>query len=107
MARTYRFNKGKDAWRMNDSWILRDWKYSRFGTSGWIDPQSVEGKKLIAMYHSDRKHGVMVWNGPSWFHRMRSQKPHRTRAKRELHKFKIDPEHEVIIENKPPRQYWW
>ena len=101
MARTYRFNKGKDAWRMEDSWILRDWKID------YIDRNSIEGKKRLALYHSDKKKGVMIWNGPSWFHRVFSQKHHSTRAKKELHKFKRNPEHEVIVENKPPRQYWW
>ena len=48
----------------------------------------------------------MIANGPSWFHRMFSQKPHRMRAKKEIHKFLRDAEHEVII-SKPPQIYWW
>lgn len=115
MSRTYRFNKGKDKYRVKDSWLLNSWERQTFdGVHEWtqwvdvsIDPKSDEGKRRLARFHSDRKYHVVVWNGPGWFNRLFSQKPHRTRAKKELHKFVRNPDHEVIIEGKPPRQYWW
>lgn len=117
MSRTYRFRKGKDQYLIDDQRVLTDFTYiereNRFGYS-WreycrvkIDPDSVEGNKLLSKFHSDRKHHVMIWKGPSWFNRLFSQKPYRTRSKEEIHKFLRNPEHEVIIENKPPREYWW
>jgi len=116
MSRTYRFNKGKDRYLVEDSWILKEHKYVwkelcdgyvwRKWSTIHIDPKSEEGKKRLARFHSDAKKGVMIWNGPSWFNKLFSQKPHRMDAKKELHKFKINPEHEVII-SKPHRVYWW
>jgi hypothetical protein len=111
MSRTYRFNKGKDSYLVDKSWILKDyvsddafgWRKSR---KNFTDPKSVEGKVRLARFHSDMKYGVMIGNGPSWFNRLFAQKPHRQNARRELHKFNRNPDHEVII-CKPSQIYWW
>lgn len=73
---------------------------------GRANPNSKVGKKRLARLHSDVKFSVTNWKGPSWFHNMFSQKPHRTKARAELRKFLENPEHEVILESKPPRVYW-
>lgn len=115
MSRTYRF-KGEDKYRIIDSWVLEEYEYVwidkgngyqwREWTTVHIDQNSKEGKKRLARFHSDKKRHVMVWNAPGWFNRLFSQKPHRMAAKKELHKFKLDPEHEVII-SKPHQEYYW
>lgn len=117
MSRTYRFRKGKDRYLIEDQRLFTDWGKVEFEDRNgqtWeyfgcyrLDPKSKEGRKALAQFHSDKKDRVMIWNGPSWYHREFSQKPYRTRAKKEIFRFFKNPEYEVIIENKPPREYWW
>jgi len=104
MSRTYRFKKHR--WLEAD--VLRElvrtapyrWAYQR------IDAHSKEGRKKLAEFHSDKKDHWMNYRGPSWFHREFSQKPYKVRARRELHRYQRDPDHEVMIESKPRREYW-
>ena len=116
MSRTYRFKKSKDAYRIKDSWILSEYVFEicsdgKFEWKHWFDrrinPKSKEGKKRLAQFHSDSKNKVMLWDGPSWFHRLFAQKPYRQRAHTELYKFVRNEDHEVIIESKPYRKYWY
>ena len=108
MSRTYRLKNHHE--EKEALWYSG---YNYYGEGEWewvreyVGAHSKEGKRRIAEFHSDAKKRIMIWHGPSWFHRLYSQKPYRTRARRELHKFMRNPDHEVIIENKPPREYWW
>lgn len=105
MSRTYRFRK-------NSSWLEADAmsELVRVGPWQWhvapIDRLSARGQKRLAKFHSDKKHHWMNWRGPSWFHNTYSQRPHRRRSRREIQKYLLDPEHEVIIESMPHREYW-
>lgn len=82
-------------------------------------------KKELALCYSDKMRGVMRLKGPSWFHNLSSQRPHRRKAKREIYKFMKsfdfnkynlddvndcflgEDYHHVIIESKPHREYWY
>lgn len=104
MSRTYRFKK--DTY-MNEG-ILSDWVIN--GGFFWIrflhDPESKEGKKRLAKFHSDCKRGFYNYVGPGWFHNMYSQRPYRRNAKKQIQLFMRDEDFEVQILNKPKREYW-
>lgn len=71
----------------------------------YIDPKSKEGKKRIAKFHSDAGH----WHskgGPSWWICQYMQRPYRRDAKRQIQKALNDDNYEVIIQDKPKRDYW-
>lgn len=110
MSRTFR--------RINETqehyWILRNWdlwfkdtevrgcansKYYQ------LDPKSKEGKEALAKYHSD-KYRSFKEPGPAWYRHMWVEKPQRREVKRQLNKFMLDEEFEVILESKPPLPYW-
>lgn len=104
MSNTKRFKKA--SWLEAD--VLRE--LVKVGPCCWIyvpiDRHSEQGRKMLARFHSDKKDYWMNWRGPSWFHNTFSQRPHRRKAKRELQKYLFDPEHEVMIEDMPYREYW-
>jgi hypothetical protein len=111
MSRTYRRKNG-DPQELD--WVLTKtewtWRYWADG-SMWrewrkihIDPKSPEGKKALNRYHSDGSKAY--WRGPMWFHKEYAQVPYRVRAKNEIHKYMRNPDYEVIIEDKPHREYW-
>lgn len=102
MSRTYRFKKATP----NELGLSKTWFYFSFKKDRKddfniylnfslkynpnlinIDPFSKEGKKKIALLFSDKKKGVMIGNGPSWFNNLMSQRPHRSDAKSQLDKF--------------------
>ena len=115
MSRTFRRKQGH-GWSYGDYSLrdaLTDRDYIRYEYGEWwrycwfnviIDPKSKEGKKRIAKFHSDAT--TVTQNGPAWFITMQ-QRCYRRNAKRELHKFFQDEEHEVIIADKPKLEYWW
>ena len=104
MSKTKRFKKHQ--WMQAD--VLRE--IVRVRPFHWefvpIERSSAQGRKKLARFQSDAKKYWMNWRGPAWFHNTFSQRPHRRRASAELKKFMQDPEHEVMIENKPRRLYW-
>lgn len=105
MSRTYRFKK--DKWRIKYDRVLEDcyWGYS----PRWVrlDPNSEEAKQRLAEFHSDAKKHTMRWNGPSWFHNFYAQRPYRMAAKRELYNFTKYDDYEVLILDKPKRQWYY
>ena len=109
MSRTKRFKH--DKWLIEENSVLTEWiwehEWVRQGSRVRIDPNSVEGRKRLAKMHSDAKRGVMRWRGPGWFVHEYHQVPYRQRARRELHKFMMDPEYEVQLESKPHLTYWY
>lgn len=136
MSRTYRLIKESPKALGLGSWIMFDWKSFKD-----INPYSKEGKKRIAKFFRDGTPSLMRVHGPSWFHNMTSQRPHRRKSKTELKKFKqsfeieclydfrkhqyfaaydyseyswwidqfnpLDDVYEVMIPNKPRREYWY
>lgn len=66
MARTTRRRD-----KSNYSWILSDWvKVNGFYQYVSINKNSEEGKKLLALYHSDHGHGRYGYNtAPHWYRR--------------------------------------
>ena len=119
MSKTYRFLKVKNVCSQLgiSSYIYSSWKDRKNNIfhNSKINPFSQKGKKKLAMIFSDKKEGVMLLNGPSWFHNQFSQRPHRAKSIQEINKFiksymsTKDQEqlYEVIIENKPKRKYWY
>lgn len=109
MSRTYRQLKGDPYWKRwaLDYELIRVSDYKFFC---WIirrvDKNTKEYKKALAKFHSDA--GVVTFKepGPSWFRNLYSERPQRRKAKRELKKFMLDNEYEVILNNKEPLQYW-
>ena len=104
MSKTKRFRKAR--------WIEADVMRELVRVQKWVwvhvpvDRNSEAGRRRLARFHSDKKQYWMNYRGPSWFRREFAQKPYKVRARRELNKFLRDPDHEVIIENKPHVPYW-
>jgi len=115
MSRTYRIN-GKDQYRFAESGILEKREYVSVSDNKYcwyehkithIDPRSKEGKCLIAKCRAKPKAHMMIWHGPSWFHRLYTQRPYRRRCKTALHNFVKLTDYEVQLESKPHRDYWY
>ena len=104
MSRTYRFKK--DPYLIKDRGVLSETNF-RFGGHIQHEPNSKEGCQRLARFHSDAKRYVMIWNGPSWWHKMTSQVPYRVRARNQINKFMRGQEEDVIIESYPHREYYW
>lgn len=111
MSRTYRFlNSTPTELGLSANWMFYDWK-----TGMYFNSFSQLARKKIALLYSDKKDGVRRLKGPSWYHKLTAQKPHRSKAKKQIYLFiksfkdnlTIDDCHEVIIENKPKRDYWY
>lgn len=112
MSRTYRFRKSKKD-LVHSSWVLTKWEDIRDAESRYrycikvsIDRKSVEGKKKLALFHSDKQKGFYNGRGPNWFFTEYCQKPYRANAREQLHKAMKDPEYEVMLLSKPKRIYW-
>lgn len=106
MSRTYRL---KEKYLVDDNRVLEYWD-RRERWPDWklveLDPNSEEGKKRLAKFHSDAKYYFHNWRGPNWFHNMYAQKPYRRNCKRQIQKAMNDPDYEVQIRRKPYREYW-
>jgi hypothetical protein len=100
MSKTFRRKQTRDDLR----WVLREYVHRAPDRS--IHPHSKEGKKLLARYHADM--GTNLWRepGPSWFRNITVQRPLRREGSRQLKKYLLNPETEVILDAKPPLVYW-
>ncbi len=100
MSKTFRRKQPRDDY----SWVLSAYVYR--GPDRRIDPRSKEGKYELARYHSDM--GTNLWRepGPSWYRTITRQRPLRREGARQLKKYLLNPEMEVIIEEMPPLEYW-
>lgn len=112
MSRTYRFRKSKKD-LVNDNWVLKKWEDIRdaegrylYCIKVFIDPKSIEGKKRLALFHSDKQMGFYNGRGPNWFYTEFCQRPYRANARTKLRKVLLDPEYEVVLQSKPKRDYW-
>ena len=105
MSRTYRCKK--DPYLIRENRILMNYEWIGFRIyRSDIDPNSKEGKKALARFHSDAKHFLYEWKGPNWFHNMYAQRPYRRDCKKQIKKFMRNPDYEIQIRNKPYREYW-
>lgn len=107
MSRTYRRKKGHD----QSEWETSYWVYEN---SGWLPrtlyrlphpKDSKEYKKGKARYHSDALRQFKE-PGPAWFRNLFVERPQRREAKRQLRKFMLDQDYEVILNGKDPLVYW-
>jgi len=90
----------KFVWRdLGDGYQWREWVDIK------IDPKSKEGKKRIAKFHSDAS-----WHynrkGKGWWRNYYLQRPYRRDAERQIQKAMMDDDFEVIIRDKPARNWW-
>lgn len=108
MSRTYR-RKGGD----HSDLVWQTSKLVRVpGRLIWywepMDPKSKEYIKVVRKYHSDAgTHSC--GNGkapPGWFRAQFVQRPHRREAVRQIKKWLLDPEYEIILESREPLPYW-
>ena len=122
MSRTYRTRR--DETRGNINWLYQEYfaadptpeEIEKYGLKqnhsyGWscyyrfLDKESKEGRAKLAHFRSD-SYREFKEPGPSWFRNLFTERPLRRKAKRELHKFFIDPEYEPIIETMGKLEYW-
>lgn len=135
MSRTYRFinSRGLAKVKHHIRPAYRNIFYYLFSSKS-EKLNDMEDKKIdrkIARAFSDSKKGIMILKGPSWFHNLTSQRPHRREASVKLKEFKkvfnscsfnelnnceedlgeyveeILCENDILIESKPKREYWW
>lgn len=94
---------------------LADLKDSLFAYDNWpcnwidptpIDPKSKEGKEKIARYHSDATTSNNTEPGPSWFRALYTERPQRREARREIHRYFRNENHEVILNGKNRLERW-
>ena len=106
MSRTYRL---KEKYLVHENSVLEYWD-RRGRWPDWklvkLDPNSKEGMRRLAKFHSDAKYHFHNWRGPGWFHNMYAQKPYRRNCKRQLQKAMNDPDYEVQLRRRPYREYW-
>ena len=120
MSRTIRFRKANHIpWWANYEW--RNWveitreeylntKYdTKLYSSSWrskiIYEKKVENKAAFWKTHKDQRFFCHE-PGPSWFRNLRSERPQRRESKRQLNKFLLDPEFEVLLDSKPHLEYY-
>jgi hypothetical protein len=103
MSRTYRFKK--DKWLISEYSILR--KYVGYGRYRNVDAKSKEGRKILAVFRSDKKAGIMRWSGPGWFIHMFVEESHRANSRDTLKKYFRFPDEDLLIEGKPTNDQYW
>lgn len=103
MSRTYRRKEVKNHHRLI-KWELRD--YSHYPLSVQHHPKSEEGKRLLAIYHSDTGTHDFREPGPSWFRNLFTERPQRREAKNEIRRYFLNEDHEVMLAPKNPLEYW-
>ena len=104
MSRTYRRKSGDQSaldWQLKELIRVRPmhWEWVK------IDPESNRGIKIKAKYYSDN-HRDFKEPGPSWFRNFFVERPQRREAKRQLQKYLLNSEIEVILNSKDPLVYW-
>jgi len=106
MSRTYRRKRGDHTdleWRTRE--LIRVPGYYIWH---WVplDPESKEYKKIVNKYHSDVGTNHFSCRAPGWWITLTSQRPYRRDADRQIKKWMLDPDYEIIIESKEPLPYW-
>ena len=108
MSRTYRRKRNRGWWH-DEGHFLSDWVMSEHGffvVKAKISDGHPEYKKRKAYFHSDSYDCAFKEPGPSWFRNLFAERKQRRTAKRELKKFMMNEDHEVILNEKDPLPYW-
>lgn len=69
-----------------------------------LDFENEEYLEDLRYFHLDNHPGH--YTPPSWWNTLH-QRMHRAKARKEITRWMKDPDYEVMIEDKPPRDYWW
>ena len=105
MSRTYRRREARHEYR----WVLRDWTFeSGYPQRIEIDPNSPDGRRAIARFHSDSQ-VTMGSSPPRWFRRI-FEKCQRNANKRQLDKWLANPAYEPLMRARhrnSARWAWW
>lgn len=104
MSRTYRCKKDKHLIEYHS--ILRDWNYYPSLEYYIFEPNSKEGRKRLAKFHSDNACYIRNWHGPSWYHNLYSQRPYRRDCKKQIQKC-IKYDYDISMLRKPKRIYFY
>jgi hypothetical protein len=120
MARTYRFRKecGYLPWFANLDHkrysMSKEWEPSariakyvgRDFLFMWEVPKpQKEQRRIDALEHRDRS-SYFKEPGPAFFRNLYTERPLRRESKRQLKKFLLTPEFEVILDSKGKLEYW-
>ena len=102
MSRTYRRKQGLEEDRY---WVLRVWNrhsWSWHFSLTSISEHSSEGKRLIAVYHSDAQSTMK--QVPSWYKKVFCNRPYRRKCSSLLHNVN---EETMFPVNKKNAMYYW
>jgi len=115
MSRTIRFRKGKYVpWWNNYEWkqwveiSKEEYHTTKYDTRlhsyagsrrGIVYEKKVVNKTTYWKMHKDNGHYCKE-PGPRWFRNLFTERPQRRDAKRQLNKFLLDPDFEVLIDTK-------
>jgi hypothetical protein len=121
MSRTIRFRKGKYVpWWNNYEWKhwveipkeeYLDTRYdTRLYSYKWSSRGIVYEKKVVnkAIYWQSHKDSTYRCKepGPKWFRNLFTERPQRREVKRQLNKFLLDPDFEVLLDSKASLDYF-
>lgn len=109
MSRTYRRKEGKGRFDFfSKAFVCSDLEHIDGGSWEFVPlpADSKEYRVRSAMYHSDATTTRFKEPGPGWFRNLFCERSQRREAKLELHKFMLNPEHEVLLMAKNHLPYW-
>jgi hypothetical protein len=121
MSRTIRFRKGKYVpWWNNYEWKQwveipkEEYLNTRYDTRlysyKWSSRGIVYEKKVVNKTTYWKMHKDSTYRckepGPSWFRNLFTERPQRREAKRQLNKFLLDPDFEVLLDSKATLEYY-
>ena len=105
MARTLRRKRERHEY----SWVLRDRTFGLArGTAARLDPNSRDGRKVIALFHSDAT-GTIGGSAPRWFRKMSDHRI-RTVNDRTLRRWIADPGFDPVFQDWHKHEAnwnWW
>jgi hypothetical protein len=95
--------------RHHYAWVLRDWVWhgNGFLVRGSLDPRSIEGRKLLARYHSDAGFGDYQHKSPPHWYRRWLNKRADNEEQRELYRWHKNQEHEVPSRRRAKDASWF
>jgi hypothetical protein len=121
MSRTIRFRKGKYVpWWNNYEWkqwveiSKEEYHTTKYDTRlhpyiwsgrGIVYEKKVVNKTTYWKMHKDNTYRCKE-PGPSWFRNLFTERPQRREAKRQLNKFLLDPDFEVLLDSKATLEYY-
>lgn len=112
MSRTFRKKEGKKHFDpIAKKLYCSDWEPISIFCSDMqkfsLAYDSFEYQRESARFHSDAKTKGMNYHGPKWFRKQVVERPQRRKAKEELRKFSLNPDHEVCLTPKNHIPYWF